>query len=219
MTSAEETPGTHGPAGTSWRWAAAFAALLPAAASAYAAYRVIALFHAIAIAGSGGKRVVSLGLWEANRLPIAAGSIATVVAAILAIQLARGSMRAARFPDLPFSLAAVLLGLVPALTFWLAETFTLRVVFGGATGSVSQESTRLAFLLMATEVGGVLAGALLVVSPILLATLSPRATRLGAQRSVAVVWGVGGLLFGLMTVCLLVRSLWLHGQALSLPPR
>jgi hypothetical protein len=196
-----------------WRWAAAVAGLFPALASACGAASLGPLLRS---AAAGGPGAVALGCVAIHRYVIAAGALATGIALGLTLLFFRRSLAASHVPDLPYSIAVVVLALLPLAGLWQAESFLFSVIFAGwglpDIGSTAEAGARQGALVIATLLVSVIGAACLLITPVLLAALSIRPAQHGAPRTLALVWLIATLLFGAATTSYSLRSARLRSQ-------
>lgn len=206
-----EPPNRPPPTTGTWRWAAALAGLLPALASAVGAASIAPSLRAAADHG------IALRFLAVHRFVIAAGALATGIALSLAVLFFRRSLAASRVPDLPYSIAVVVLALLSLSSLWRAESHLFSIVFAGwgppFSGSISEIGPRQSALVTATLLVSGIAAVSSLITPIVMTVERQRPMQHGASRTLALVWLIATLLFGAATAAYSVRSSQLRDQA------
>jgi hypothetical protein len=183
---------------------------LPALGAAGSAYLFITVMRAMRYAEAAGIGAVSAGISEANLVIVVTLYLAIVIGFIgIAVGVARIFMTTTTAtPSGWFYFIAGIVGFLPMMALWQAQSLLLEVMFSRSAGIVTVASKITILLLLALSVGLVSLVILLVISVIPL----PRILRAKRKWTPPVVLLVMEIVVIVMTVLYHMRTAWLYDQ-------
>jgi glucan phosphoethanolaminetransferase (alkaline phosphatase superfamily) len=189
----------------------AFSYGLPAFGAAGSAYLFIAVMRAMRNAETAGIVAITAGISEANLVIVVALYLAIVVGlAGIAVGIARLFMTTTTAsPSAWFYFVTGIIGFIPMLALWQAQSLMLEVMFSRSTGIVDAASKITLLLMLALTVGLVSVLILLATSVIPLPNFL-RAKRKWAPPVMLVLMEVVVIV---MTVLYHMRTAWLYDQS------
>jgi hypothetical protein len=183
---------------------------LPALGAAGSAYLFITVMRAMRYAEAAGIGAVSAGISEANLVIVVTLYLAIVIGFIgIAVGVARIFMTTTTAtPSGWFYFIAGIVGFLPMMALWQAQSLLLEVMFSRSAGIVTVASKITILLLLALSVGLVSLVILLVISVIPL----PRILRAKRKWTPAVMLLLMEIVVIVMTVLYHMRTAWLYDQ-------
>ena len=174
---------------------ASLVAVLPPIAAAIASYRVTSVFRNLRNAEDIGSAQILIQIDIFNTPLVIALAVAAVLALGIALLLTLDPRRKASSVGLPFSIAVPIIGAVPGLLLWFAETTVIDILTGKfPSGPVATVAATISFLLFCTIAWGPIAvGAAVLCSIVSLCIPADRRTEPLSPRR-AFVWAVTGTL-------------------------
>jgi hypothetical protein len=148
------------------RVAPAFSYALPALGAAISALMLINVFQAMRNAEAAGIGAVSAGIREAN-FPIVITLYLGVLLGFAGVVVGLVRMFTTTMTSTPsawYFLITGVVGLIPVLLLWEAQSLLLGVIFGHATGGVAEVARQVSLLAMTTMLLGVISILILLVS-------------------------------------------------------
>jgi hypothetical protein len=184
---------------------------LPSFGAAVTAFLIISVLRAMRTAEMAGAAAVAAGISEAN--------VAILVCLYVAIAIGLGgvviglvrmfSSTTTASPSAWFFLITGVLGLVPVLTLWRAQSILLGVVFARAEGGVASVAREITLLLMATIGVGLISVLFQMASAFVPLPRVFRAKRKWASFIMLLVMQTGIIA---MTILYHLRTAWLYSE-------
>ena len=203
----EPSQQAHVPLATRLAYAvgASLVAIVPAVAATYSAFQVTRLFRSMTNA-ENARAVTILANFSVSNAPlIIALVVAALLAFALAIVLATDSQRSVASVGLPFSIAVPILGAMPALLLWWAESMVIDILSGKLKDAPVQATAETIsnLLFWAIASGLAVPGAVFVGAVVSLCI--PVRSRMNAfSIPRAFVWGAVGMLLLILAGAYLV---------------
>ena len=138
------------------RFAPALSFALPALGAAISALKLINVFRGMRTAETTGIAAVSAGMREANFSIVAALYLGVILGFVgIIIGLVRMfTTTTTATPSTWYFLIIGIVGLLPVLALWEAQSLLLDVIFGHPTGGVVEVVRQFSLLLMAAMIAG-----------------------------------------------------------------
>ncbi len=188
----------------------AFSYALPAFGAAGSAYLFITVMRAMREAEAAGIGAVSRGISEANLVIVVTLYLALVIGLVgIAVAIARIFVTTTTAsPSAWFYLIAGIIGFLPMLALWQAQSLLLEVMFSRSAGVVEVASKITLLLMLALTVGLVSVFILLITSVIPL----PGFLRARRKWVPPVILVLMEIVVIVMTVLYHMRTAWLYDQ-------
>jgi len=184
-------------------WAALVAAG-PVLTTIYGAMGITSLFRGMTNAETATASRVLSGLHFLNRPLIVALVIAALLAFGIAVVLAIYPRFRLASVGLPFSFGVPILAIVPAIFLWLAETTTIDVLSGKATGTPGSVAQTISTLIFIAFGSSLLMQGVILVCAIVSLCITPRRRKDALSSLRPFAWSVSAMLLLIFAVVFFV---------------